>query len=273
MKKKLLALLMATTMSMALIACGGGEEEATTNEVATEEAVGEEATEEVAEETADVEYTEEQAAFVDEFNTMVDDYNTAIDVINATPELAENQELVDIMNTLTDAINEVSEICEDPSLLTEENMELLRTTSFVETYKLIDQINAYAEGGDSADMSEEKAALKAVFTTALAGTDDAENTYWFLFDDELTFGAFVILSADQTQSVNVVGEITSREDGALVITDETTSSYIAFTTVEQTDEYLKVAVEEGNEVTLVNYDLDEAIDVVVAIDENTEIIE
>ena len=136
MKKKLLAILMVTAMSMSLIACGGGEEE-----VATEEVVEEEATEEVAEETADVEYTEEQVAFADEFNTMVDEYNAAIDVINATPELAENQELVDIMNTLTDAINEVSEICEDPSLLTEENMELLRTTYFAETYKLIDEIH------------------------------------------------------------------------------------------------------------------------------------
>ena len=269
MKKKLLALLMATTMSMALMACGGSEE-ATTEETVVEE-TAEETTEEAAEEVTG-DYTEEQLAFVDEFNTMVDEYNAAIDVINATPELAESQELVDVMNTLTDAINEVAEICEDPSLLTEENMELLRTTSFVETYKLIDQINAY-ESGDAADVSAEKAALKEVFTTALAGTDDAENTYWFLFDDELTFGAFVILSADQTQSVNVVGEITSREDGALVITDETTSSYIAFTTVEQTEEYLKVAVEEGSEVTLIHYDLDEAIDVVIAIDENTEIIE
>lgn len=277
MKKKLLTLLMAATMSMALMACGGSEEaateEVTTEEAATEEVATEEVVEEeAAEETTDVEYTEEQAAFVDEFNAMVDDYNAAIDVFDATPELAENQELVDIMNTLTDAINEVAEICEDPSLLTEENMELLRTTSFAETYKLIDQINAY-ESEDVAETSEEKDALKAVFTTALAGTDEEENTYWFLFDDELTFGAFVILAADQTQSVNVVGEITSREDGALVITDETTSSYIAFSTVEKTDDYLKVAVEEGNEVTLVRYDLDEAIDVVIAIDETTEIIE
>ena len=47
MKKRLLALFMAATMSMALIACGGSEEEAATNEAVTEETA-----EETVEETA-----------------------------------------------------------------------------------------------------------------------------------------------------------------------------------------------------------------------------
>ena len=171
MRKKLLALLVATTMSMALMACGGGEEAATT-EVAEEEAV-------------------------------------------------------------------VEEVALEES-----------------------------------EMSEEEAALKDVFTSAIVGADEEENTYWFLFNDELTFGAFVILSADYTQSVNVVGEITSRdEDGALVITDESTNSYIAFTVVEEGEDYLVVEIEEGNQVTMINYDLDEAIQTVIGIDETTEILE
>ena len=270
MKKKLLALLMAATMSMALIACGGGEEEAATTEVATEEAVEEDAAEET-EEVADVEYTEEQLAFIDEFNTMVDEYNAAVDVVNATPELAESQELVDVLNQLTDAINEVSEICEDPSLLTEENMEQLRTTAFVETYKLIDEINAYAEGGEATSEMSGEEALKALFTVALAGADEAENTYWFLFNDDLTIGGCVILSADYTQSVNVLGTVTADGD-AMVITDDETGDYISFTVVEEGEDYLVVSVEGGNEVTIVNYDLDEAIQTVLAIDENTEIM-
>ena len=118
MKKKLLALLMATTMSMALVACGGSEE-AATEEVAVEETVEEEATEEVA-----GDYTEEQQAFVDEYLQLCDDYDAAIAVLESVPELAENQELADVMNTLTDAIAEVADICADPELLTEENMEL-----------------------------------------------------------------------------------------------------------------------------------------------------
>lgn len=266
MKKKLLAILMATAMSMALIACGGSEEAATTEETVVEETT-EEATEEV---TGD--YTEEQAAFVEEFNTMVDDYNAAIDAANANEEILNNQEVVDTINTVTASIEEASEIIADPANLTAEVMEGYRT-AFAETYTLIDSIYAFLNEGASAEMSEGEAALRELFTVALAGADEAENTYWFLFDDELTFGAFVILTADYTQSVNVVGEITSRdEDGALVITDESTNSYIAFTVVEEGEDYLTVQIEDGNQVTMINYDLDEAIETVIGIDETTEII-
>lgn len=183
MKKRLLAVLMAATMSMALIACGGGEEAATTQEGTVEVAVEEDAAEEA-------------------------------------------------------VVEEVTE-----------------------------------EATAEEEMSPEEI-LKSVFTGAIVGADEEENTYWFLFDDELTYGAFVILSADYTTSINVVGEITSRdEDGALVITDESTSSYIAFTVVEEGEDYLVVQIEDGNQVTLINYDLDEAIETVVGIDQTTEIIE
>ena len=167
MKKRLLAILMATAMSMGLIACGGSEEAVTAEEVAVEE-------------------------------------------------------------------------------VSEEEM------NYEETFEL----------------------MKSVYTSAIVGADEVENTYWFLFDDELTFGAFVILTADYTQSINVVGEITSRdEDGALVITDESTNSYIAFTVVEEGEDYLVVQIEDGNQVTMINYDLDEAIETILAIDETTEILE
>ena len=269
MKKKLLALLMAVTMSMALIACGGGEEEATTKEVATEEAVVEDATEET-EEVTDVEYTEEQQAFVDEYLQLCDDYDAAIVVLEGIPELSENQEFVDVMNTLAEAIIDVADICADPELLTEENMELLRTTSFAETYKLIDQINAYATGGETAEMSGEEA-LKALFTVAMAGADEAENTYWFLFNDDLTIGACVILSADYSQSVNVLGTVSADGD-ALVITDDETGDFVKFNVTEEGEDYLVIAFEEGNEVTIINEDLDEVIEMVLGIDETTEIL-
>ena len=167
MKKRLLAILMATAMSMGLIACGGSEEAVTAEEVAVEE-------------------------------------------------------------------------------VSEEEM------NYEETFEL----------------------MKSVYTSAIVGADEEENTYWFLFDDELTFGAFVILTADYTQSVNVVGEITSRdEDGALVITDESTNSYIAFTVVEEGEDYLVVQIEDGNQVTMINYDFDEAVQTVIGIDQSTEILE
>ena len=264
MKKKLLAILMATAMSMALIACGGSEEAATTEETVVEETT-EEATEEV---TGD--YTEEQAAFVEEFNTMVDDYNAAIDAANANEEILNNQEVVDTINTVTASIEEASEIIADPANLTAEVMEGYRT-AFAETYTLIDSIYAFLNEGASAEMSEGEAALRELFTVALAGADEAENTYWFLFDDELTVGACVILSADYTQSVNVVGTISSDGD-AMVITEEETGNYVKFTVVEEGEDYLVVSFEEGNEVTVINADLDEVIETVIGIDETTEII-
>mgnify|MGYP003304570240 CR=1 FL=1 len=269
MKKKLLALLLATTMSMALIACGGSKEEAATKEVAVEEEAVE-AEEEAAEEVAG-DYTEEQSAFVDEFNTMVDDYNVVIDAINATPELAENQELADMMNEVTACIDEAAEIISDPANLTAEIMDSYRI-AFGETYKIIEQVSALVdETGATAETSEEKEALKALFTSALAGADEAENTYWFLFNDDLTLGACVILSADYTQSVNVLGTVSADGD-AMVITNEETGDFVKFTVTEEGEDYLVVAFEEGNEVTIINADLDEVIDTVLAIDETTEIL-
>lgn len=261
MKKKLLAILMATAMSMALIACGGSEEAATTEETAVEEA-----TEEVA-----GDYTEEQAAFVEEFNTMVADYNAAIDAANENEEILNDQEVVDTINTVTASIDEAAEIIADPANLTAEVMEGYRA-AFAETYTLIDSIYAVVNDGASAEMSEGEAALRELFTVALAGADEAENTYWFLFNDELTVGACVILSADYTQSVNVLGTVSADGD-AMVITEEETGNYVKFTVVEEGEDYLVVSFEEGNEVTIINEDLDEVIETVLGIDETTEILQ
>lgn len=118
---------------------------------------------------------------------------------------------------------------------------------------------------------EAKAAMMEIFSSALAGADEAENTYWFLFDDELTVGAFVILSADYTTSTNVVGEIVEEENGALTVVDEA-GNYITFSVVEEGEDYIVVSLEEGNEVTMIAYDFEEAVDTILAIDEVTEII-
>lgn len=261
MRKKILALLMAAVMAMALVACGGEEE------AAADEPVAEETVEET--EEADSEYTEDQIAFLEEYETLRTDYNAAVDVFNATPELTEMEELVDVMNQLTEAIEEVGEICNDPSLLTEENMELLRTTSFEETYKLIDEIKAYAEG--SAETDDTAAALASVFTTAFCGADEAENTYYFLTDDEVTYAAFVMVSADAEQSVNVVGDVTDNEDGTLTITEES-GRYIMLA-VEAAEDSMILTMEDGTAATVLPWDLQEAIDFVVAIDQGTEIVE
>jgi hypothetical protein len=256
MKKRILVLLMTVMMAMAMTACGGEEE------AVAEETVAEESAEEVA-----GDYTEQQLAFLDEYNTMIDDYNAAVDVFNATPELTEMDELVEVMNQLTEAIEEVGEICNDPSLLTEENMELLRTTSFAETYKLIDQINAYAEGD-----AEAAATLASIFTIALCGADEAENTFYLLTNDDVTFAAFVLMSEDAEKSMNVVGEVTENEDGSITITEED-GRYLVLSVESIDEESMLLTLEDGTQATMLPWDVAEAIEIVVAIDEATEIVE
>ena len=88
MRKKLLALLVATAMSMTLIACGGSEEAATT-EVATEEATVEEATVEEAavEETAEM--SEEEAALRAIFTGAIAGADEAIQTVIGIDETTE----------------------------------------------------------------------------------------------------------------------------------------------------------------------------------------
>lgn len=93
----------------------------------------------------------------------------------------------------------------------------------------------------------------------------------FLFNDDLTIGACVILSADYSQSVNVLGTVSADGD-ALVITDDETGDFVKFNVTEEGEDYLVIAFEEGNEVTIINEDLDEVIEMVLGIDETTEIL-
>lgn len=261
MKKKLLTILMEAAMSMTLIACGS--EEAATEQAAVETDTI--AVEEDAVVDASGEYTDEQMAFVEEYVEMCEAYNAAVDLVNATPELSEQQELVDVMNELTAAIEEADEICADPSLLTPEVMESLRT-AFDETYKFIDEINAAAGSVETTDSTD----LASVLTIAYAGADEEENTYYFVCDDTLSFGAIVILSEDMTQSVNCVGEIVDNGDGSLTINDET--GYTITFMVEEVEGGLILTLDDGTVVGMAPWDTQEVLDMIIAIDEGTEIL-
>ena len=270
MKKKVLAILMAAVMSLALAACGGEKEtaeEALVEEMPIEEAAVEEEAEEAAVEVSG-EYTEEQLAFVQEYVDMCDAYNATVDLVNATPELVEQEELIDVINQLTAAIDEADEICADPSLLTPEVMESLRA-AFAETYKFIDEVNAFT-GEAGTEEAVNMDVLLELFTIAYAGADEVENTYYFVCDEEVTFGGIVILSADMTQSVNYVGEITENEDGSLTINDESGHKFTFI--AEQVEGGLILTLDDGTSVGVAPWDTKEVIDMIVAIDEGTKIL-
>ena len=124
MKKKLVLLLTGCMLAMSLVACGGKTEgTAATPETTTTESTVEESTEPQAN---NAEYTEEQLAFIDEFNQMVEEYNVAVDTFNASP-------LVDIPDLAT-TISKASPIIEaakvtlsNPANLTPEVMTEYRT--------------------------------------------------------------------------------------------------------------------------------------------------
>ena len=256
MKKKLLAILMATAMSMSLIACGGGEEEVPTKEVEVEEdVVAEEETEDAAETDASVEagYTEEQMAYVEAYEQMLNDYNAAIDFANEVPEILEDQELVDKMNELSAAIEENTELMGDPANLTDEFLAKLEV-AMTQTYTTINRLNALGE-------------LLPILTIAGVGADEEGNTYYFAFNEEETVGAMVILSADQTQNVACSGAMTVAEDGTYTISND---EYEMSMLIEVVEDGLILTMQDGTEVGMVGAEPRAVVDAMLAVQEVTE---
>ena len=256
MKKRLLAILMATAMSMSLIACGGGEEEVPTKEVEVEEdVVTEEETEDVAETDASVEagYTEEQMVYVEAYEQMLNDYNAAIDFANEVPEILEDQELVDKMNELSAAIEENTELMGDPANLTDEFLAKLEV-AMTQTYTTINRLNALGE-------------LLPILTIAGVGADEEGNTYYFAFNEEETVGAMVILSADQTQNVACSGAMTVAEDGTYTISND---EYEMSMLIEVVEDGLILTMQDGTEVGMVGAEPRAVVDAMLAVQEVTE---
>lgn len=265
MKKRVLAILMATVMSLALVACGGGKEEAPAEAPVKSETAETPAKSEAEEEAA---YTDEQMALAEEFDAMVEEYNAAIEVLEANPEILEQEEgLADTVNELTAAIEEAKEWFADPELLTAEVMDGLKN-AMAETYKFIDEVNTAAGISGDVETSEYAKELASVLTIAFGGVDEDENTYYFISDEEITEAAYVALSADMTQNVKCIGKVVENEDGSLTIKDE--EGYETTFTAEAVDGGMILTLQNGVEVAMVPWDAAEIIELVLTIGANTE---
>ena len=258
MRKRLLAILMATAMSMSLIACGGGEEEAVTKDAATEETVEDAEVEEEVVEDSEAEevagdYTEDQLAYIEEYEQMLDDYNTVIDAANEVPELLENQELVDVMNQLAAGIEETTALMEDPANMTDEFLAKL-DVAMEQTYVTLNRLQTLSE-------------LLPILTIAGVGADEEENTYYFAMNEEQTVGAMVILSADQTQNAYCAGDMVVSEDGTYTISD---GEYEMSMLVEVVDDALALTLQDGTVVGMVGAEPMEVVDAMLSIQEATE---
>lgn len=239
MKKKLVAILLATVVSMGLVACGGDQEVGTTVENSVE---------------VNGDYTEEQQALVNEYLELAELYDAATTKIEETPELAADTELVKVADELANEIIEVAEILQDPANLTEEVMAGLRI-AFDETYVFIEQVNVTAD-------------LLPILTVAGWGVDEANNSYYFACDESISTGAFVGLSADGTENVKCVGEIVESGDTALTINDA--DGYTTTFEVEQTETGLVLTLQNGTVVEMEAAQPKQVIEAIVTIVTSTQ---
>ena len=256
MKKRLLAILMATAMSMSFIACGGSKDEGTTNNNA--------AVENNAASTESAAFSDEQIALAEEYLELIEVYDATVERVNATPELLENQELVDLMNEVTDAIVDADECFEDPELLTDEVMAELRK-AFDYTYEFIDQVNELV--GEAGVAMED---LADVFTIGYVGMDEEENTYYFISDEDIVSAGFVYLSADATQHLICIGDTVDNEDGSFTIVDAEDGLTATLQTVEQIEGGLVLSIDGEIEVTMVPYDAAEVLEMITTIETETQ---
>ncbi len=261
MNKRLLALLMAAVMSMSLIACGGGDDEGTsTNDAAVEKEVEES-------ETAVGEFSEEQAALAQEYLDLCEAFDAAAERVNNTPSLLEQEEIVNTMNEVADALISLDECFGDAELLTEEVMVQLKDT-IEKGNKFVNEVNALVDGEEATGTELNVEDLASVLTIAWAGADEEENTYYFVCDEDVTFGMLLILTADMTQNINCVGEIVENEDGTITIVDET--GYTATLATEEVEGGLMVTIDGELEVAMVSYDAAEVLELMFTIDAETQ---
>lgn len=263
MKKKMLAVLLLVSLTLSLTACGGGED----TSAADEAVVATDVTDVTDDAGSTAEYTEEQAQFAQEYIDMCAAYDEAVNLVNATPELLEDQELVTVMNDLTASIDSVDELFEDPANLTPEAMDELRT-AFADVYSFIDEVNNLVGAVSSDGEANAVDDLASVLTIAYGGADDAGNTYYFACDQDVTFGSYFILSADMTQNAYCVGNIVDNGDGTLTINDE--EGYTTTFAVEEAEGGVILTLEDGTTVGMAAWEPSEIIEMMLTIEQQTQ---
>jgi hypothetical protein len=105
--KRLLVLIIVLAMTTSLVACG-------------ENTATKEATPAVSAPAEEAGFTEEQIALAEDYLSMAEEFDAVADMVNASPELLENEELVTAMNELAEEIIKLDEFFESPETLTPE---------------------------------------------------------------------------------------------------------------------------------------------------------
>jgi len=138
---------------------------------------------------------------------------------------------------------------------------------FVSALLAVAMLAAFTVTASAANNHSESA--MSVFEYGYVGVGDDGNTYYMAYDANIEFAAFVILSEDGSQSINVVGE-TEANGQYLTIKDSGYS--ITFMVEDAGDDAVLLTLKDGTEVAMVTEDVDTVIEYVLAIDEGTEIV-
>ena len=186
---------------------------------------------------------------------MLDDYNAAIDLANETPEILEDSELVDEINELSAEMDNLTELLGDPANITDDVIANVEDVVIPSVYAFVDRINTLAE-------------LLSVLSIAGIGADVDENTYWFACNEDVSFGAMIILSADETEYVYCVGEMVDNGDGTITINDE--EGYTLTMAVEAVEDGLILTLQDGTEVGMLAAEPKEVIDTILGIEESVQ---
>lgn len=106
---------------------------------------------------------------------------------------------------------------------------------------------------------------------AFAGVDSDGDYYFLVFDEDIEYVGLVFLTEDGTQSFNAVGDVSI--SGQYMTINDTYSGYsITFKMDFLANDDIRLTFRNGSKVTMTEVDPEDVIDLIIAIDEHTEII-
>ena len=104
------------------------------------------------------------------------------------------------------------------------------------------------------------ARLKEVYTIGYTGTDEEGTALYYVTDEDVSIGIFVIVSSDEQEAIILAGPITENGD-QLTINDEESGDSLTFT-VEEVESGIRLTFEDGSTTILIPTPAHEVIDTI-----------
>ena len=137
-----------------------------------------------------------------------------------------------------------------------------------------DNTKAAAEGTtEAAEDTDVYEKMKEIYVNAAVGQGKDEFYYILSYDENMDNAIFILMDKDGKSSFNVVGPVT-QEDSWLTITDSSDNNTFTFGVKDDLTEkgFTMVAQKNNEEIPMEFCDAAQVVDVIKAIDQNTEIV-